>query len=260
MRRILLIDPDRASLIGLRETLAAGGYTDVVAAASGSFAVTMLERDRPDIIVCRAAVPDIDGYELCAIVRSDPALRGVRFLLLAGTDDDEPGRAFETGADRVLVGESGVHTVVAEIASLLAPAAGADGPPEPGADTTHALRGSLDVMDVADIAQAIGLGLKTGDLILALDGGQATVAFDRGRVVHAEWADLTGEEAFAALVADAERSGGGSFSFVPLEGRPPGLPRTMNRSVEQLLLSAAAAIDERRAGQAPAPTGPGACR
>jgi CheY-like chemotaxis protein len=253
MPRILLIDPDQDSVATLQDALAIAGYTNVAAVSSASFALTMQGRDRPDVIVCRASLADMDGDELCAIVRSDPALSGVRVVLLAERADDGSAAADDAGADRVLAGDVGAHTVVAEIASLL-PAADDLAAAEPA--IAHDLRGSLDVMDVADLAQAIGLGGKTGQLVLTLAGRQATIAFERGRVVHAEWEDRSGEGAFAAIVAEAQRPGDGSFCFVPLDRWADDLPRTMNRPVEQLLLSVAAEIDEGRAGQTtPAPVG-----
>src|SRR5712691_9669325 len=116
MARVLLIDPDRASVAALQKALATAGLTDVAAVASGSFALTMLERDRPDLIVSRARVPDIDGYELCAIVRSDPELTGVLFVVLADVDDDVPAGAFDEGAaDRILVGAFSPETIVTEV-------------------------------------------------------------------------------------------------------------------------------------------------
>ena len=61
MARLLLIDPDRGTVAALQKALAVAGLTDVSAVISSSFALTMLERDRPDLIVSRARIPDIDG-------------------------------------------------------------------------------------------------------------------------------------------------------------------------------------------------------
>ena len=160
MARLLLIDPDRSSVGALQKALAEAGLTDVSAVISGSFALTMLERDRPDLIVSRARIPDIDGYELCGIVRSDPEFTGVLFVVLAEAEDEVPTGAFEEGgADRILVGTFAPETIVTEVRSLLA----ARTPPEPETAPRAApqgLGGSLDVMDLAEVAQAIGLGGK----------------------------------------------------------------------------------------------------
>ena len=67
----------------------------MLAVTSGSFALTMLERNRPDLIVSRVGVPDIDGYELCSIVRKDPLMTGVLFLLLASPGDEAAATMLE---------------------------------------------------------------------------------------------------------------------------------------------------------------------
>jgi DNA-binding response OmpR family regulator len=257
--RVLVIDGSRESLAALGKALAASGLTNVTGVASGSFALTMLERDRPDLIVCRADVPDIDGWELCGIVRSDPSMRGVLFLLLAGVGD-VPDGGIDAGPDRMLVGEFSPATIVAEVQSLLSEGR-APAPPRAPGHAPHGLRGSLAVIDLPDLAQAIALGAKTGNLLLTLEAGEGSVLFDRGRVVHAEFGALTGERAFAALVATAHREGRGTFAFDPLESLGPGRPRTIERSVKQLLLSIAAEIDEGRAASTTAaPTEPKARR
>ncbi|PYN85375.1 MAG: hypothetical protein DMD89_38275 [Candidatus Rokuibacteriota bacterium] len=252
MARLLLIDPDRGTVAALQKALAVAGLTDVSAVISGSFALTMLERDRPDLIVSRARIHDIDGYELCGIVRSDPEFTGILFVVLADAEDEVPAGAFEEGgADRILVGAFSPETIVTEVRSLLAARTIPESEPEPVpvAAAPEGLRGSLDVMDLAEVAQAIALGGKTGHLVLALASGEGTVVFDRGRIVHAEFGQLVGEPAFTALVVTSHRAPGGTFFFNPMEAAT-SFQRTIERSVESLLLSTAAGIDEGRADTA----------
>jgi hypothetical protein len=107
-------------------------------------------------------------------------------------------------------------------------------------------QGSLEVMDLAELTQAIGQGGKSGRLILALGRGSGLIVFDAGRIVHAEFRSTVGEEAFATLLAASHSEGGGRFCFVPATGGTPAArPRTIDKSVEQLLLSTATAIDEK---------------
>ncbi len=254
MARVLLIDPHRAARAALEEALGRVGLTEVSGVSSASFALTMLERERPDIVVCRARMPEIDGYELCDIVRHDPALTGVRFVLLAAPDDEVPPGAFRA-ADRVLVGELSPESVAAEVqglAAALAPAPEGVGD-EP--DDGRGLRGSLAVMDLAEVAQAIALGGKTGDLVVTTGSDEGKLVFDRGRLVHAEFKRLMGEPAFAALLVAAHRQRG-SFRFDSMERAAPRA-RSIDRSLESLLLSVAAEIDENRAGPSASRPAPG---
>src|SRR5262252_11226436 len=119
MPRVIVIDPDQASLGALRAALGQAGIRDVLAVASGSFALTMLERNRPDLIVSRAGVPDIDGYELCSIVRKDPLMTGVLFLLLANPGDGSGAAMLEDKPDQTLAGDLPFTAVVSEVANLL---------------------------------------------------------------------------------------------------------------------------------------------
>jgi hypothetical protein len=111
---------------------------------------------------------------------------------------------------------------------------------------TGTFQGSLEVMDLADLTQAIGAGGKTGRLILALPQGGGLMLFEKGRVVHAEYRNAVGEEAFGALLAASQGNGAGRFCFLPSPaGETTGLPRTIEKTVDQLLLSSATAIDEK---------------
>ena len=119
MPRVLLIDPDRNALGVLQAALGQAGFKETAAVTSGSFALTMLERNRPDLIVSRVGVRDIDGYELCSIVRKDPSMKGVLFLLLASPGDDAPPATLEEKPDQMLAGDLPIAAIVSEAARLL---------------------------------------------------------------------------------------------------------------------------------------------
>ena len=258
MPRVVVIDPDRTALAAMQAALGQAGFDDVAAVTSGAFALTMLERNRPDLIVSRVGVADIDGYELCSIVRQDPLMTGVLFLLLASPGDEAAASMLEDKPDQTLAGDLPLTVIVDEVARLLGrttPPAATPGPTAPGLqpDGAHGLRGSLAVMELPDIAQAIALGAKTGQLVVTLSSGRGSVFFDRGRVVHAEFFGLIGETAFAALLVAAHGEANGSFAFNPLEAAAANSAKTIHRDLKQLLLSAAAGIDEGRADAAVAP-------
>jgi len=80
--KILLIeaDPDRAAALA---AALGGGGAEVRIAPDGFYALTMMERERPDLVVAGGCVGGIGAGELGAIVRSDPALAGVRLARYA---------------------------------------------------------------------------------------------------------------------------------------------------------------------------------
>jgi CheY-like chemotaxis protein len=433
--RVLIVDPEPTRGPALMESLRTGG-AEVTVAPSGSFALTMLERNRHDVVLSRARMDDMDGHELCAILKADPGTRDVRFVLVASPGEVPADVTTAAGVDLVLPPAMTGSAIVPLILRLVqanraaaepaaaappaapepeapavprirpelapppqaeppkryvsaiaaaaaapwskesepavalppeapvpgiappgaapattvrpaearpaptapppatppaarppaaaprpaatppraapaparpgaaaakpaatpgrpaaaagkppaaaparpqsapakpgaAPARAAAAPPRPGAGPSRpaaapprapavpgvvdlnsipsgTFQGSLEVLDLADVTQAIAGGGKSGRLILALPQGGGVMLFDKGRVVHAEYRNTVGEEAFGALLAASHGNGAGRFCFLPTPaGQTSGTPHTIDKTVDRLLLSSATAIDEK---------------
>ena len=266
--KVLIVDADPTKLQALRAALTTAAY-HVTSATSASFALTTLERDRPDLIVSGNRTEDMDGVEFCSIIRSDPTTHDIPFLLLSGPTRPTPWAVAQAGVDMLVAGDFVVSTVLDRISKLLrhvAPQAepGLPPPPLPPRVTvpraeagTRTFEGSFGVLDLTEVTQAIALGGKTGRLSLQLAAGEGSLLFDSGRVVHAEFASRTGESAFAAMVSAAQSDPEGTFRFKPAAELPAGSgPRTIQKSVDQLLLSIASEIDEGRAAAGVPPPPP----
>jgi CheY-like chemotaxis protein len=271
--RVLIVDADPNKLSVLKAALVHAAY-HVTSATSASFALTTLERDRPDLIVSGNRTEDMDGVEFCSIIRSDPATHDIPFLLLSGPKRPTPWAVAQAGVDMLLAGDFVVSAVLDRIAKLLrhvavknqpatlAPPAALSPQPLPSKvalSRTEAaertLEGSFGVLDLAEVTQAIALGGKTGQLSLQLAAGEGTIVFDSGRIVHAEFGGRNGESAFGAMISSAQFDPAGTFRFKPGAELPASCPRTIQKSVDQLLLSVASEIDEGQAtaGMPPPP-------
>ena len=116
--KVLVVDANQDSRVALAHALAEAGYEAAVA-TSGSFALTMLEWEQPDLIVSYAKVQDMDGYELFTMVRRDPATKDTPFLLLAGRDRPIALAATEAGVDMTVTGDFTLDTVMTRVQELL---------------------------------------------------------------------------------------------------------------------------------------------
>src|SRR5947209_17547690 len=87
MPKVLVVD-DSLSVRKVVEKALEGRGLQVLAAASGAEAILMIDRDRPDVVICDVILPDKDGYEICQYVRTHPAIGATTVLLMYGFDND----------------------------------------------------------------------------------------------------------------------------------------------------------------------------
>ena len=228
--RILLVDSDSGRATALGEALTAAG-AELTLAASGSFALTMLEWDRHDVVVSRARLGDMEGRELCAILRDDPGLKELRFVLVA-RPEEVGASAGSPGIDLILPSTMSAAMMLARITRLVP-----DAPADPGpGELPQSFAGSLDGIELGKLARVIAAAGRTGHLLIAFEGAGGAVAFEAGRVVHAEFGEETGRSAFASLMSAARRAPAGEFCFVADDsGALHGTPRTVHTDIDDLL-------------------------
>jgi DNA-binding NarL/FixJ family response regulator len=129
MIRVLLADDQALVRAGFRALLDAEDDIEVVGEASdGAAAVRLAASTRPDVILMDIRMPAVDGLEATRRIVADPALSGVRIVILTTFDLDEyVFEALRAGASGFLVKDTepvellrGVRAV-AEGDALLSP-------------------------------------------------------------------------------------------------------------------------------------------
>jgi CheY-like chemotaxis protein/predicted regulator of Ras-like GTPase activity (Roadblock/LC7/MglB family) len=119
MPKVLVVD-DSLSVRKVVEKALEGRGLQVLAAASGSEAIEILERDHPDVVICDVVLPDKDGYQICQYVRSHATIGATPVLLISGIDNGTvQARAAEVRSDEVLFKPFGVDDLVRKIDRLL---------------------------------------------------------------------------------------------------------------------------------------------
>jgi CheY-like chemotaxis protein len=95
---ILLIDDDRLVLGVCSSALEDRGYR-VLMATHGQAGIAMAHHERPALILLDIMMASMDGFEVCRILRADPALRHTPIILMTAMNEPElEAKGAEAGA------------------------------------------------------------------------------------------------------------------------------------------------------------------
>ena len=103
-RKILIVDDERDLAAPLARRLAAVGGFEVAVALDGIDGARQALEMRPDAVLLDLAMPGMDGWELCRVLRADPRTSGTRIIVMtAWLSQDLGRRAAAAGAARLLL-------------------------------------------------------------------------------------------------------------------------------------------------------------
>src|SRR5258708_10977804 len=95
---ILLVDSDASNRTDWEALLANQGY-NVFAAETGRAVLDECPRLQPDLVLLHAALPDINGFEVCRRLKADPLNRLTPVVLISPLSTTDNLRGQEMGAD-----------------------------------------------------------------------------------------------------------------------------------------------------------------
>jgi two-component system response regulator MprA len=120
--RLLVVDDDRALRDVLRRALMLAGY-EIRLAASGADALAEVSSAVPDAVVLDVGLPDIDGLEVCRLLRREG--NRVPVLMLTARDAvSDRIDGLDAGADDYLVKPFDIDELKARLRALLRRAGG----------------------------------------------------------------------------------------------------------------------------------------
>jgi PAS domain S-box-containing protein len=117
---ILLVEDSPTQAEKLRFLLQAHGF-DVLVADNGRQALDVLEEHRPVLIVSDIVMPEMDGYQLCQLVKLDERLKDIPVMLLTRLSEPQDIiKGLECSADRFVIKPYEDKYLMARIQSILA--------------------------------------------------------------------------------------------------------------------------------------------
>src|SRR5438046_9390755 len=119
MAKILVVDDELDAVELVEFNLKSAGY-EVVTAADGAEALKKVRAHSPDMIVLDLMLPEVDGLEVCKILRRDPATAAIPIIMLtAKAAEIDRVLGLELGADDYLTKPFSPRELVLRVRKIL---------------------------------------------------------------------------------------------------------------------------------------------
>jgi DNA-binding response OmpR family regulator len=112
MYKVLVVDDDKNLLDVLRYNLVNDGY-QVVTAEDGAQALEAARQEKPDLILLDIMLPELDGFEVCRILRKEMAIPIL--MLTAKTEEIDKVVGLELGADDYITKPFSIRELLARV-------------------------------------------------------------------------------------------------------------------------------------------------
>ncbi len=117
--RILIVDDTPVNIELLAEMLSSRGF-EVIPVKSARQALQIVEEIIPDIFLLDVHMPEINGYELCTLLKQDDALRDIPVMFISALHDAaDKLRGFQVGGVDYITKPFNVYEVLARVSTHL---------------------------------------------------------------------------------------------------------------------------------------------
>ncbi|MFP3974685.1 MAG: winged helix-turn-helix domain-containing protein [Chloroflexota bacterium] len=186
MNKLLVVEDESALLEVLRYNLEGEGYA-VVTASDGAQALDIARAESPDLIILDVMLPQLDGFEVCRILRKDMNMP----ILMLTVKDEEVDKVLglELGADDYMTKPFSMRELKARVKAMLRRSASQTAVDEDAREPVFEV-GDL-VLDTGSRGvtlggKPIGLKPKEFDLLAFLMRNKGQV-FTRDRLLERIW-------------------------------------------------------------------------
>ena len=228
--KVLVIDDSPMVREMLKDAFQAEGFR-VMEAGSGEEALKIAWKEHPDLIIADIKMPGIDGWEVCRQIRKHPYTSFIPFIFLTEKREvSDRIRGLEMGADDYVTKPFEPEELLARAKAIFHRMLKRE---EEKILQAKGLRGSTQMMDLADLLQLFGINNKTGILKVSHPSGQVgRIGFVAGRLTSAELGGLKGVKAIRRMLRWEEAN----FEVEPLLDERQDLDFV--GSIQEMIMSA----------------------
>ncbi|PAX48938.1 response regulator [Brunnivagina elsteri] len=117
--KILVVDDGAESRMTAVDLLAMEGY-EVIEADCGAAAIALIAQKQPDLILLDVMMPEMDGFEVCQIIKQDEQTRQIPIIFITALNDKRSRvRSIESGAGDFLTKPFDRLELAARVKSLV---------------------------------------------------------------------------------------------------------------------------------------------
>ena len=120
MSKILLIEDHADLMESVSSVLRTAGF-DVIQSTNGKDGLARAQQDRPDVILTDLMLPELNGYEICTMLKQDVRYKNIPVIIWSATkiQDTDGKLALECGADEWALKTLGPQQLLETIKRLL---------------------------------------------------------------------------------------------------------------------------------------------
>jgi len=120
-KKILVVDDDKIIVETIVQALEEDEYGyEMISAGDGFEAGLQVNHFKPDLLILDIMMPDINGYEVCQKIKSNPETKDTKIIVLSAyLDDDAFTKMKEYGADACFSKPLPLEQLRYEVAKLL---------------------------------------------------------------------------------------------------------------------------------------------
>ncbi len=177
-KTILVIDDEPHIRQLLRQELEASGY-QVRTAKDGMDGLNQVKAETPDLIILDVMMPTINGFDLAAVFKNNPATMGIPTIILSIIQDQE--RGYRLGVDRYLTKPIDTELLLNDIRTLL----------DQGMSNRKVLVVDMDVATTQNLTQVLlGRGYTVTEAATGKDGIEKALALRPDMIIVDSAIDL----------------------------------------------------------------------
>ena len=116
---IMVVEDSLTQALQLQDLLEENGYS-VTTAVDGREALAFLGKGLPDLVISDIMMPEMDGYELCRIIKENERWKDLPVILLTQlTEAEDIVRGLESGADNFVIKPYEPKLLISQIEYIL---------------------------------------------------------------------------------------------------------------------------------------------